>query len=88
MTNHEISDKSYEDFVNTKTSDKSCEDFLNILKVFRMKTMKDYHGFNFKVNALVLTCVFEIFRKEPINSFQLDPAHYLSTPECTAKVYC
>ena len=28
----------------------------------------------------MLTCVFETFRKEAINSFELDPDHYLSTP--------
>ena len=30
----------------------------------------------------LLVCVFETFRKESINSFELDPVHYLSTPGC------
>ena len=35
---------------------------------------------NLKVDVLLLACVFEAFRKESINSSELDPAHYLSTP--------
>ena len=35
---------------------------------------------NLKVDVLLLVCVFETFRKESINSFELDPARYLSTP--------
>ena len=42
--------------------------------------MKDYHGLYLKVDCLLLACVFEPFRKESINAFELDPAHYLSTP--------
>ena len=33
---------------------------------------------NFKVYILLLACVFETFRKESMNSFELDPTHYLS----------
>ena len=45
-----------------------------------MDTMKDYHDLYLKVDVLLLTCVFETFRKESLNSFELDPAYYLSTP--------
>ena len=53
---------------------------INVWKAFRMKTMKDYHDLFLKVNALLLACMSETFRKESINYFELDPAHYLSTP--------
>ena len=33
-----------------------------------------------KVDVSLLACVFKTFRKVSINSFELDPAHYLSTP--------
>ena len=36
--------------------------------------------FVLKSQFLFLACVFETFRKESVNSFELDPAHYLSTP--------
>ena len=33
-----------------------------------------------RVDVLLLACAFETFRKKSINSSELDPAHYLSTP--------
>ena len=45
-----------------------------------MNTMKDYHDLYLKVDVLLLACVFETFRKDSINYFELDAAHYLSTP--------
>ena len=42
--------------------------------------MKDYHDLYLKVDVLLLACVFEIFGKESINSFELEPAYYVSTP--------
>ena len=66
MTNRAISDKNY-------------EHILNVWKAFKMNIMKDYHDLYLKVDVLLLTSVFETFRKESINSFELDFAHYLST---------
>ena len=45
-----------------------------------MNTMNDSHDVHLKIDVLLLACLFETFRKEPINSFKLDPAHFLSTP--------
>ena len=33
-----------------------------------------------KVGVLSLSCVLETYKKESINSFELDPAYYLSSP--------
>ena len=33
-----------------------------------------------KVDVSLLACVFKTFTKVSINSFELDPAHYLSAP--------
>ena len=62
------------------TKDINYEDVLNVWKAFKMNSMKDYHDLYLKVDALLLACVFETFKKESINSFELDPAHYSSTP--------
>ena len=43
-----------------------------------MNTKKDYHHLCLKVNVLILACVFETFRKNFINFFELNSAHYLS----------
>ena len=53
------------------------------METFKMNTMKDYHDLYLKVDVLLLTCVFETFRKESISSFELDPPGY----SCNVKVY-
>ena len=70
MTNHEIGDKDY-------------EDVLNIWKAYKTNTMKDDHNWYLKVDVLLLACAFETFKKESINSFEFDPAHYLFTLGCS-----
>ena len=51
----------------------------SVWKFFTMNTTKDYHDLYLKVGALLLACGFETFRKESVNSFELDSSHYLST---------
>ena len=51
---------------------------VQLVKAFRMNTMKDYHDLYLKVDVLFMGCVFETFRKESINSFGLNPILYLS----------
>ena len=45
-----------------------------------MKNMKDFLNMYLKVYVLLLADVFENFTNDSINSFELDPAHYLFTP--------
>ena len=66
MTNRAISGKNY-------------EDVLNVWKAIKINTVKYYHDLPLKVNVLLLAYVFETFREESINSFELNPAHYLFT---------
>ena len=42
--------------------------------------MNDYHNLHLKDSFLLLPCVFKTFRKESINSFDLNPDHYFSIP--------
>ena len=53
----------------------------SVWKSFIMNTVKDYHDLYLKVDVLLLACGFEIFRKESMNSCELDSAYYLSTPD-------
>ena len=61
-------------------SDKNYEHVLKVSKASKMNTMKDYHDLSLKVDVLLLAYVFENFKSESIDSFEFDPAHYLSTP--------
>ena len=65
---------------NSAISDKNYEHVLNVWKAFQMNTMKDHHALYLQALILLLACVFETFRIECLNFFELDRAHYLSTP--------
>ena len=66
----------------------TCEDISNsdynhaknVWEEFRCKTMGDYHDLYFKSDVLILTDVFENFRKTGKEYYNLDPAHYFSCP--------
>ena len=65
---------------NPAISDKNCKDVLNVWKAFKINTLKYYHDLHLHGDVLLIVCVFETFRNECINSFELDPAYYLLTP--------
>ncbi|CAB4009275.1 Gastrula zinc finger [Paramuricea clavata] len=59
------------------------EDYQRAQKVwdhFKMKTMRDYHDLYLETDVLLLADVFENFRRTCLESYELDPAHYVSTP--------
>ena len=53
---------------------------ISIWKAFRIDIMEDYYDLYLKTDVLVLVYVFETFKKESTNFFELDPGNYLSTP--------
>ena len=64
-------------------SDISDEDYSHAQKVweeFGMTTMRDYHDLYLELDVLLLTDVFENFRKICLKNYKLDPAWYLTAP--------
>ena len=51
-----------------------------VYKEFKLKNQCDYHEFYVKRDALLLEDVFENFRNNCIEIYELDPAHFLSAP--------
>ena len=47
---------------------------------FMIKTMGEYHGLYLVSDMLLLTDVFENFRKTCIQYYKLDPCHYFTCP--------
>ena len=45
-----------------------------------MQTMKDYHDLYLKCDVSLLADVFEKFRNNSLNNYELCPSHYLSAP--------
>ena len=70
----------YSSLTNKHISD---EDYLHAQIVWEQldcKTMKDYHDHYLITDVLLLTDIFENFRKMSMKTFDLDPLHYYSLP--------
>ena len=52
----------------------------NVWKVFKIKNLSEYHDLYVQSDTLLLSNVFENFRGGCINTYKLDPAHFLSAP--------
>ena len=64
------SDISHEDYEHAKL----------VWKTFQMTNFGQYHDLYLKTDVILLTDVFENFRKMCQTYYQLDPAHYYSSP--------
>ena len=73
--------KFYNSLTTCEISDEDHEQIVIIWKTFRTKQeIKNYCDLYLNINILLLAIVLKIIKVESINSFGLDPAHYLSTP--------
>ena len=52
----------------------------NVFKTFKLNSLGDYHDIFVKSDTLLLADVFENFRKACIETYELDPAHFISLP--------
>ena len=52
----------------------------NVFKRFKLENFGDYHDLYVKSDTLLLADVFENFRDMCIKGYELDPAHFLSSP--------
>ena len=53
---------------------------LNVWKTFGCKNIRDYHDLYLKSDVLLLADVFENFRSTCLCHYNLDPAHYYTSP--------
>lgn len=53
---------------------------LNIWNKYKCQSMRDYHNIYLKSDVILLAEVFENFRSNCLSEYQLDPAHYITTP--------
>ena len=52
---------------------------MKVWNTFGLKNMGEYHDLYLKSDILLLTDVFENFRKTSLQYYKLDPAHYFTS---------
>ena len=52
----------------------------NVFKTFKLNNLGDYHDLYVQSDTLLLSDVFENFRKACIKTYEPDPAHFISLP--------
>ena len=61
-------------------SDDDYQHAINVWNTFKCKSIRDYHDLYLKSNVLLLADVFENFRATCLKHYNLDPAHYYTSP--------
>ena len=73
-------DQFYSKLNDEEISDDDHHHALNVWQTFGCKTIRDYHDLYLKSDVLLLADVFENFRKTCLKHYNLDPAHYYTSP--------
>ena len=61
-------------------SDDDYQHAVNVWNTFRCKSIREYHDLYLKSDVLLLADVSENFRKTCLHHYNLDPAHYYTSP--------
>ena len=65
---------------NEHISDEDYQHAQNVWNTFNLKNMGEYHDLYLKSDILILSDVFENFRKTCLEYYKLDPCHYFTSP--------
>ena len=61
-------------------TDSDYQHAINVWNKFQCQTIRDYHDLYLKSDVLLLADVFENFRATCLHHYNLDPAHYYTSP--------
>ena len=70
----------YSKLNDENVSDEDYQHAINVWNTFKCKTIRDYHDLYLKSDVLLLSDVFENFRKTCLKHYNLDPTHYYTSP--------
>ena len=73
-------DQFYHILNNQHITDDEYNHAKKVWKTFKIKTMGEYHDLYLASDVLLLTDVFENFRKTCMQYYKLDPCHYFTSP--------
>ena len=75
-----LEDLFYSKLYDEHISDEDYQHAIKVYKNFNCKTLRDYHDLYLKSDVLLLSDVFENFRKTCLKHYKLDPCHYYTAP--------
>ena len=61
-------------------SDTDYKHAKNVFEKFNLNNFGDYHDLHVRSDTLLLADIFENFRNACLNNYELDPAHFISSP--------
>ena len=73
-------EKFYSRLNDEDISDEDYQHAQNVWNTFKCQSIRDYHDLYLKSDVLLLADVFENFRKTCLKHYNLDPAHYYTSP--------
>ena len=76
LSEGKISSDKYSYNIYKKLNEKEYAHAQEVWEFFNCKTLKDYHMLYLATDVMLLSDVFETFRKNMKSGFKLDPAHY------------
>lgn len=79
-TNLPSIDKFYSSLTDESISQEDYEHAQNVWQTFGCQNLGDYHDLYLRTDVLLLADVFENFRTTCLNQYELDPAHYYTSP--------
>ena len=77
----------YSELNKEDITDKDYAHAQKVWKVFEMKNLVEYHDLYVPSDTLLLADVFKNFRNGCIDTYKLDPAHFLSAPVLVWQVF-
>ena len=81
-------DEFYNRLTQSDISDDDYEYAQKVWKEFNIQTMGEYHDLYLKTVVLLLTDIFENFRKTCLQYYKLDPAHFYTIPGLAKNEQC
>ena len=73
-------DAYFNDLTKKEISEEDCKFAPDVWEKFQLKNLGELHNLYVGIDALLLADVFEGYRKCSLENYQLDPAHFCTTP--------